>query len=133
MWWLDGSPDTSARASMDSVLPVSNRFDIGLRALLGNLVDNALRYGRPGGRVDVELALDGDAAVLTVSDDGPGIPAAERDAMFERFARGGQADAPGSGLGLAIVRRIAERHGATVALGDGPDGRGLEVAVRFPR
>lgn len=53
--------------------------------------------------------------------------------MFERFARGGQADAPGSGLGLAIVRRIAERHGATVALGDGPDGRGLEIAVRFPR
>ncbi len=52
--------------------------------------------------------------------------------MFERFARGTHADAPGSGLGLAIVKRIAERHGATVALGDGPGGRGLEVVVRFP-
>jgi signal transduction histidine kinase len=51
--------------------------------------------------------------------------------VFERFARGAQTDAPGSGLGLAIVRRIAERHGASVTLGEGVDGAGLAVLVRF--
>ncbi|MBK9020004.1 MAG: two-component sensor histidine kinase [Sulfuritalea sp.] len=103
----------------------------GLRALLGNLVDNALRYGRPGGRVDVELALDGDAAVLTVSDDGPGIPAAARERAFERFHRLAGAETPGSGLGLAIVKEVAESHGGRVTLDDGSAG-GLSVRVRFP-
>ena len=104
-----------------------------LATLVANLVDNAIRYVPSGGHVDVAVERREGAPSLVVRDDGPGIPAAERDAMFERFARGGQADAPGSGLGLAIVRRIAERHGATVALGERHAGRGLEVAVRFPR
>jgi signal transduction histidine kinase len=103
-----------------------------LDTLLANLVDNAIRYTPAGGRVDVSVTRGTDATVLAVRDDGPGIPAAERERAFERFARGSETDAPGSGLGLAIVKRIAERHGASVALGDGIDGRGLGVVVRFP-
>lgn len=103
-----------------------------LATLAANLVDNAIRYVPAGGHVDVMVERRDGAPSLVVRDDGPGIPAAEREAMFERFARGGHGDAPGSGLGLAIVKRIAERHGAAVALGDGLQGRGLEVVVRFP-
>jgi two-component system OmpR family sensor kinase len=67
-----------------------------------------------------------------VADDGPGIPAAERERVFDRFYRRAGAAAPGSGLGLAIVRAIAAAHGATVILSDGPGGKGLAVSVEFP-
>ncbi|HEU0203561.1 MAG TPA: ATP-binding protein, partial [Burkholderiaceae bacterium] len=70
--------------------------------------------------------------VLEVEDNGPGIPAAERTRVFERFARGAAAPGTGSGLGLAIVRDIAQMHGAEVALLDGTNGAGLRVCVRFP-
>jgi len=110
----------------------------GLRTLLSNLVDNALRYTPLGGRVDVAVESRDGGAVITVRDSGPGIPAAERARVFDRFYRApsiAAADLAGSGLGLAIVRRIAERHGAEVALGTGipEDGReGLGVTVFFP-
>jgi len=103
-----------------------------LTTLVTNLVDNAVRYTPSGGEVDVVVeARDGCPSVV-VRDTGPGIPAAERPLVFQRFARGRDATAPGSGLGLAIVRRIADRHGATVALDDGPAGHGLAVTVSFP-
>lgn len=108
-----------------------------LRALVSNLIDNALRYTPSGGRVDVGIATEGTSVVLTVRDTGPGIAPADRARIFDRFYRGqpgaASASAPGSGLGLAIVKSVAERHGATVELGDGLDGRGLGVAVRFAR
>ena len=66
-----------------------------------------------------------------VEDDGPGIPAGQRQQVLERFVRLGDA-AQGSGLGLAIVREISERHGADLHLSDGPSGRGLRVSVSFP-
>jgi two-component system, OmpR family, sensor kinase len=109
-----------------------------LRALLSNLVDNAVRYTPPGGRVDVTVENNDSDAVVAVRDSGPGIPASERARVFDRFYRApapGMADVPGSGLGLAIVKRIAERHDATIALGPGlesPTGEGLTVTVRFP-
>ena len=103
-----------------------------LETLVANLVDNAIRYTPPGGRVDVTVDRSGDDVVLSVRDNGPGIAAADRERAFERFARGAGADAPGSGLGLAIVRRIAERHGGSVELAEGLDGRGLSVVVRLP-
>jgi two-component system OmpR family sensor kinase len=105
-----------------------------LRTLLGNLVDNAIRYTPPGGRVDLS-AGDGEGKAgpyLEVSDTGPGVPASERTRVFDRFYRLPGANAPGSGLGLAIVKAIADRHGARVTLGDGPGG-GLTVRVTFPR
>uniref|UniRef100_UPI001E183D28 sensor histidine kinase n=1 Tax=Burkholderia sp. Ac-20379 TaxID=2703900 RepID=UPI001E183D28 len=106
-----------------------------LRVLLNNLVDNAIRYAGAGASVDVRTrrAADG-VPVIEVCDTGPGIPAAERARVFERFYRGvgaqGVAES-GSGLGLSIVKRIAEQHHATVRLGDGPAGRGLAVEIRF--
>ena len=103
-----------------------------LTTLVTNLVDNAVRYTPPGGQVDVVVEPRDGRPALVVRDTGPGIPAAERAMVFERFARGRDAAAPGSGLGLAIVRRIAERHGATVALDDGPGGHGLAATVSFP-
>lgn len=110
----------------------------GLRALLSNLIDNAVRYTPADGRIDVEVRRVQEDAVLTVRDTGPGIPSAERARVFDRFYRlpeAGGADVPGSGLGLAIVKRIAERHNADVALGPGLPGterEGLGVTVRIP-
>lgn len=102
----------------------------GLRLLVDNLLDNALRHGRPDGRVEVTLALDGGAARLTVDDDGPGVPVADRQRVFERFARGAGATAPGSGLGLALVAQQAAVHGGAVTIEDAPGG-GARVTVRL--
>jgi len=104
--------------------------------LLANLLDNALRYTPEGGRIDVAVDDDAGRAVLTVADTGSGIPVAERERVFDRFYRGatsgGLSGQTGSGLGLSIVRRIADAHGATVTLGDAPDGHGLVARVNFP-
>ncbi|WP_137174278.1 ATP-binding protein [Massilia sp. HP4] len=101
-----------------------------LRDLVDNLVDNALRYTPPGGRVTVGCAHDGDNVLFTVEDSGAGIPPARRAAVFERFVRLDD-KTTGSGLGLAIVRDIALAHGATVVLDDA-NGGGTRVTVRFP-
>ena len=103
----------------------------GLRLLLSNLVGNAVRYTPDGGRVDVGVQADGGGTLLVVGDTGPGIPADERERVFDRFYRRPGETAEGSGLGLAIVRAVAERHGADVRLRDA-DGGGLRVEVRFP-
>jgi two-component system OmpR family sensor kinase len=102
-----------------------------LHVMLANLVDNAIRYTPPGGRIDVAAGSRGGTAVLEVIDSGPGIPAAERERVFDRFYRRPGNDAPGTGLGLAIVRKVAERHGAHVELDDAPGGHGLAVRVLF--
>jgi two-component system OmpR family sensor kinase len=102
-----------------------------LRTLLSNLVDNAVLYTPAGGRVDVSAGVEDGRAYVEVADSGPGIPAAERERVFDRFYRLPGAPGPGSGLGLAIVRAIAQRHGAAVALRDTPGG-GLTVRVTFP-
>jgi len=94
---------------------------------LGNLIDNAIRYTPAGGRVLVEVLTH--PTRLRVSDTGSGIPEDEREAVFERFARGRSATGEGSGLGLAIARDIAALHGATVALGpDAPGGTSVTIA-----
>jgi len=101
--------------------------------LLGNLLDNAIRYNRPGGTVTVRVGVGpGMTPVMEVEDDGPGIPEAERGRVFERFYRldrPGEPPRTGSGLGLAIVRALADRLGASVRLDAGQDGRGLKVTV----
>jgi two-component system OmpR family sensor kinase len=99
-----------------------------LRTLVRNLVDNAVRYTPVGGRVD--LTVQG--AVLRIVDNGPGIAPEERRRVFDRFYRPPGTTPPGSGLGMAIVKTIADAHGATITLGDGPDGHGLAVTVTFP-
>lgn len=91
-----------------------------LRELLSNLIDNALRYTPAGGSVTVRVRADDAARLLEVEDTGPGIPAAERAHVFDRFYRVLGSGVPGSGLGLAIVREIAQQHDAEVDLFDNP-------------
>ena len=102
-----------------------------LRVLLGNLVDNALRYTPAGGKVDVEVFAADGKPVLAVADTGPGIPLAERERVFDRFYRVPGSHVTGTGLGLAIVSSIAQVHGARVELKDASGG-GLRVEVIFP-
>jgi two-component system, OmpR family, sensor kinase len=102
-----------------------------LRALLDNLIDNALRYAPKGARVDVSLVRIGNEAVLQVSDNGPGISPADRARATERFVRLHPGNTTGSGLGLAIVRETAQLHGAALELDDTPGG-GLTVRLRLP-
>jgi two-component system OmpR family sensor kinase len=101
-----------------------------LRVLLANLVDNAVRYTPERGRVDISTFVAEGGAVIEVTDTGPGIPADERERVFDRFYRRAGGGAAGSGLGLAIVKAIAERHGATVELTEAPSG-GLAVRIIF--
>jgi two-component system sensor histidine kinase TctE len=100
-----------------------------LGEMIGNLVDNAIRYNYSGRTVT--LLLKPQPVVLAVADDGPGIPQEERRLVLEPFyRRPGNAD-EGCGLGLAIAHEIAARHGAALVIQDGPDGRGTSVQVRF--
>jgi signal transduction histidine kinase len=102
-----------------------------LRTLARNLVDNAVRHTPAGGAVQARTRHTGEGPVLEVIDSGPGIPAADRERIFDRFYRRASAPEGGSGLGLAIVKAIADRHRARIALNDAPGG-GLHVIVGFP-
>ena len=102
-----------------------------LAVLLGNLIDNAVRYTPPNGRVDVTVENEHDRTVLAVSDSGPGIAEAERERVFDRFYRGERHDGYGSGLGLSIARSVAAAHNAEVELSDNRSGNGLRVSVSF--
>lgn len=113
-----------------------------LNTLLRNLLDNAIKYTPPGGQVDVSVNCspsatgtsgEGGACTLSVEDSGPGIARAEQTRVFDRFYRASTASAEvGSGVGLSIVKVVAERHGATVALGTSARLGGLRVDVHFP-
>jgi signal transduction histidine kinase len=116
-----GGPAVYANANSDE-----------LRRVLANLVDNAVRHA--SSKVVLQVRAEGGAAVLTVVDDGPGIPADERDRVFERFARLDDArdrDAGGTGLGLAIVRELLRRSDGSISLQDNPSGPGLAAVVRL--
>ncbi|MFC0527261.1 sensor histidine kinase [Phytohabitans kaempferiae] len=112
--WTTGEPEALARA-------------------IGNLIDNAARH--TGSTVRVAARRDGRYHLVTVTDDGPGIPAADRERVFDRFTRLDDArarDAGGAGLGLAIVRELVRRHGGTVRLADATPGPGLRAEIRLP-
>ncbi|MCE2969507.1 MAG: sensor histidine kinase N-terminal domain-containing protein [Burkholderiales bacterium] len=91
-----------------------------LRELLSNLADNALRYTPAGGQVTVRVRVEAQRVLAEVEDNGPGIPVAERQLVFEPFYRVLGTDADGSGLGLAIVNEIATRHGARLSIENHP-------------
>ena len=103
-----------------------------LSQLLLILVDNAIEHSPPGGTVTLELGVSGSKATLAVSDQGPGVPAAERERIFEPFARlpGRRRTSSGSGLGLAIARQLAVRHGADLVVDDAPGG-GARFSLRL--
>jgi signal transduction histidine kinase len=105
------------------------------RQILLNLLDNAVKYGPAGQTVTVALACAGDRARVTVEDEGPGVPAAERARIFEpfyRLDRGGDGADTGSGIGLAVVRELVERHGGRVWVEAAARG-GARFIVDLPR
>jgi two-component system OmpR family sensor kinase len=104
----------------------------GLRVLLNNLIDNALRYTQQGGQVDVSAGVERRRPYLRVADNGPGVPPQERGRLFDRFYRPDGNTARGCGLGLSIVKSVADLHGAEVELDSNSGGIGLVVTVRLP-
>jgi two-component system sensor histidine kinase TctE len=103
-----------------------------LPELVDNLIDNALRYTPPGGAVTVITGCDNATPYLCVEDTGPGIPAAERTKVVERFYRMPGTHGEGSGLGLAIVKEIVDQHGGTLDIETCADGCGVRIRVTFP-
>ncbi len=103
-----------------------------LHEMLGNLIDNAVRYTQRGGRVTVRIARTADIVEVGVEDNGPGIPEGEREAVLERFHRVLGTGVDGCGLGLAIVREIVVRHGGNIRLLAGPGNRGTLAQVTLP-
>ncbi|WEF33258.1 sensor histidine kinase [Pseudoduganella chitinolytica] len=130
----------AVRAQIDLALEAPEEVTVTgqgllLHELVANLVDNALRYTPAGGAVVLRVRAEDGMAVLEVEDGGPGIPAAERERVFAPFYRAAasmQVNPGGAGLGLAIVSDIAALHGATLALLDGAQGKGLLVRVVLP-
>ncbi len=139
---------SEAAAARHSQGPIVLGHALLLRELIRNLVDNALQYTPVGGTVTVRVIDDpfGQVVVLQVEDSGPGIPAAERDQVFQPFYRALGTNVDGSGLGLAIVREIAQQHHAEVTLEDAnlrrrpgltehaeaPHGPGARFTLRLP-
>lgn len=102
-----------------------------LHQLLANLADNARRHSGPAGRVTLRARGEAGQVVLDVVDTGPGIPVADRDAVFERFNTTARSDDGGTGLGLAIARWVTQLHGGTIVVADS-DG-GCDIRVTLPR
>lgn len=103
-----------------------------LKEALSNLLHNAIRYTPRSGQVTVQLTHSEGEAVITVVDNGSGLPLQERARAGDRFFRGSNASQPGTGLGLAIVRSIAERHGGELRVDANTHGQGLAVAIVLP-
>ncbi|TCS62093.1 sensor histidine kinase [Varunaivibrio sulfuroxidans] len=116
--------------TIDSEVAIRGDRDMMMQALV-NLLENALNYSPPGGRVHIALRKEEKAVSLCVFDDGPGIPPDERDNVFRRFYRLERSrSTPGSGLGLAIVKAVSDLHGARIVFKD-DDERGFGVCIRF--
>jgi signal transduction histidine kinase len=104
-----------------------------LHRLTLNLIENAVRHTPPGTHIRAWTEVDNGTVILSVQDDGPGIPPELGRRVFERFVRGARTGSRGSGLGLAIVRAVAESHGGTVSLEDPEIGTGARFVVTIPR
>jgi signal transduction histidine kinase len=107
-----------------------------LQRVIGNLLDNAVKYSPDGGSIEVTVARDGGAtptAVLTVQDHGMGIPAADLPRIFDRFRRGSNVvgKVGGTGIGLASARQIVEQHGGTISVSSDV-GEGTLITIRLP-
>src|SRR6185437_661137 len=99
---------------------------------LANLLDNAIKYNRPGGKVTLAAEQGGDAVLITVSDTGLGIPPEEKDKVWDRLYRGDKSrNEKGLGLGLSLVRAVVQAHGGTVEVSSEP-GRGSVFTIRLP-
>jgi signal transduction histidine kinase len=118
------------KTDIADVDPVRGDPDLLFEAV-GNIVDNAIKFTPPGGQVALVLHGEESGSIVRVEDTGPGIPAAERDAVLLRFRRGDQSRrTPGTGLGLALVAAIARLHGFGLVIGDGCGETGCRVELR---
>ena len=112
---------------------MSRRHDgDAITQVIYNLLDNAIRYTPPGGRVDISASCADESVILVITDTGPGIPPAERERVFEPFYRLPGHDVTGSGPGLAIAKTLTTQLGGIIHLTDAPEGPGLRVIARFP-
>jgi two-component system OmpR family sensor kinase/two-component system sensor histidine kinase QseC len=131
-----GNIITSRKLDVSLVGPESAevRTDASLlQMMVGNLLDNAIKYTPPGGRIEVVLAAEPLFWLISISDSGQGIPPDERDAVFKRFYRLDTLSAEGAGLGLAIVADTADRLAASVKLSTPVWGHGLRVELQLPK
>lgn len=125
-----GPPGVSLRLSAVAGLPAVAADPDRLAQVVANLVDNAVKHSATGGAIEVRLERAGGRLRLSVSDEGPGIPPEERQAIFEAFHRG-RTSAPGTGLGLYLARELAVAMGGTLAV-DSEVGRGSTFTVELP-
>ena len=131
----DAAREAGVGLEVDAPIPLSvtgSARDLSL--LVHNLIDNAVRYTRPGGRVEIGVEEAPDGVVLSVCDTGVGIPTRDLPRVFERFYRVDRArsrETGGTGLGLAIVKHVAENHGGSVSV-ESQRGVGTTVTVRLP-
>lgn len=121
----------SLHCSLSPAATTINADPVRLAQVVANLLSNAARYTDPGGNISLECELEGDVAVVRVTDDGQGMPKDLVDRVFDVFVQE-QTSGPGLGLGLTLVRRLAELHGGSAhAASDGP-GCGASFEVRLP-
>ncbi len=101
---------------------------------LANLIENAAKFAPPGTTITVAASVAYNNVRVTVSDEGPGVPAQDRPKVFDLFYRAGSGDGQpaGTGMGLAIVKGLVEAHGGTVEMLPGPDDKGSTVAIMLP-
>lgn len=102
-----------------------------VRRAVANLIDNAIKHAPEASQVDIEVKSDSTGAMITVTDQGPGVPIEDQPHIFDRFWRG--EGAPGTGLGLPIARQTAEAHGGSLTFtSPGPEGLGTRFSLSFP-
>jgi signal transduction histidine kinase/DNA-binding response OmpR family regulator/ligand-binding sensor domain-containing protein len=128
--------ETEAEGPPEAEAPCVDRE--ALEHVVGNLLSNAIKFTPTGGQIAVSVAAEADAVMLSVADTGPGIPAAEQEAIFDRFAQAGPRSgnrgqaAEGAGIGLAFAQDLVDLHGGTIAVASA-EGEGTTFTVRFRR
>jgi len=114
---------------------VVNADPVRLTQVFANLLNNSIRYTPPGGHVSIHMVMDGGDAVVTVTDDGVGIPANMLERVFEPFTqarRDGETARGGLGLGLSLARSLVQLHGGTIQVRSDGEGCGAHIVVRLP-
>ena len=130
---VPGALANSIELALESPDSVLMHGDPGaLHSIVGNLVDNALRYIGEGGRIQIEIESEGGVITLRVLDDGMGIRAEDRERVFDRYYRVAGTSVSGSGLGLAIVKQAVARMKGKIYLEEGLQGRGCAFVVELP-
>jgi two-component system sensor histidine kinase TctE len=125
---LDRGMELSFESDQERLLVYGSAVLAG--EMIANLLDNCVRYGREGGHIVIRIPDT--QGQLEIEDDGPGVPAEQRERVFERFYRlPHNSDSEGSGLGLSIVQALGKRLGATVALETPASGKGLRAVIQF--